>query len=75
LLARNPRGATEVVLVLGHGFSREMLAKLVLAGLATVVTEPLRADGHTIKVERFRITDSGRRALERRLSPGPPEVF
>jgi hypothetical protein len=64
LLASSPRGATEEVLVLGHGFSRDMLAMLVLAGLATVVTETLRAGGPTIKVERFSITDAGRRALE-----------
>jgi hypothetical protein len=64
LLARSPRGATEEVLVLGHGFSRDMLAMLVLAGLATVVTETLRADGPTIRVERVRITEAGLRALE-----------
>src|SRR5713226_8564340 len=32
LLARDPRGATEDVLELGHGFSRETLAMLALAG-------------------------------------------
>ncbi len=64
LLASSPRGATEEVLVLGHGFSRDMLAMLLLAGLATVVTETLRADGPTIKVERVMITDAGRRAVE-----------
>jgi hypothetical protein len=52
------------MLVLGHGFSRDMLAMLVLAGLATVVTEMLRAGGPMIKVERMQITDAGRRALE-----------
>ena len=64
LLARSPRGATEDMLVLGHGFSRDMLAMLVLAGLATVVTEPLRTDGERRKVERVMITDAGKRALE-----------
>ena len=64
LLASSPRGATEEVLVLGHGFSRDMLAMLVLAGLATMVTETPRAGGPTIKVERMQITDAGRRALE-----------
>jgi hypothetical protein len=52
------------MLVLGHGFSRDMLAMLVLAGLATVVTETQRADGERRKVERVIITDSGKRALE-----------
>jgi len=52
------------VLELGHGFSHEMLAMLVLAGLATVVTETLRVDGGTFKIERVMITDAGQRALE-----------
>jgi hypothetical protein len=63
LLARSPRGAIEDVLELGHGFSHEMLAMLVLAGLATVVTETLRVDGGTFKIERMRITDAGRLAI------------
>jgi hypothetical protein len=63
-LASSPRGATEDVLELGHGFSRDMLAMLVLAGLATVVIETLSGDGPTSKVGRVRITDAGRRALE-----------
>jgi hypothetical protein len=41
-----------------------MVAGLVLAGLLTVVTETLRISGPTVKVERVRITDDGRRALE-----------
>jgi hypothetical protein len=42
LLARNTHGATEA-LMLAHGFRREMLAGLVPAGLATVVTETMGA--------------------------------
>ena len=65
LLASSSRGATEDLLVLADGFSRDMLAGLVLAGFATVVTETKSAPrGVTIKVERIRITDAGRRALE-----------
>jgi hypothetical protein len=64
LLAGSSRGATADLLVLAHGFSRDMLAGLVLAGLATVVTETVRAGGPATKVERYRITDDGRRALE-----------
>ena len=60
LLARSPRGAMKEVLELGHGFSHEMLAMLVLPGPATVVTETLRVDGGTFKIERVRITDAGR---------------
>jgi hypothetical protein len=42
-----------------------MLRGLVHAQLATVVTEPMMArPGVTIIVERIRITDTGRRALE-----------
>src|SRR6266436_5830585 len=63
LLARSPRGTIEDVLELGHGFSRETLATLVLNGLAMVMTETLSVDGATIKIERMRITDAGRRAI------------
>ncbi len=65
LLASNPSGVAAELLVLAHEFSRDMLAGLVLAGLATVVAETLQADGPTIKIERVRITDAGRRAIER----------
>jgi hypothetical protein len=65
MLTDAPRGFSEEMLVVAHGFSAEMAAGLVLAGLATVVTETKSAPrGVTIKVERIRITDAGRRALE-----------
>lgn len=63
LLACSPRGAIEEVLMLSHEISRETLAMLALAGLATVVTETLRGDGGTSTIERLRITDAGRRAI------------
>jgi hypothetical protein len=64
MLADAPRGFSEEMLVV-HGLSAEILAGLVLAGLATVVTETKSAPrGVTINVERIRITDAGRRALE-----------
>jgi hypothetical protein len=63
LLACSPRGATEEVLVLGHGVSHQTLAMLALAGLATVVTETRRGEGGTSTIERLRITDAGRRAI------------
>jgi hypothetical protein len=63
-LANAPRGLTEYLLI-AHGFSSEMLSGLVHAELATVVTEPLRVRrGLTIMVERIRITDAGRMAIE-----------
>jgi hypothetical protein len=65
ILAGTPRGLTEHFL-LGHGFSLEMLSSLVLAKLAIVVTEPMADRGLTLMVERFRITDAGRTALEGR---------
>jgi hypothetical protein len=63
LLASIPQGATEALL-LAYGFRREMLAKLVLTGFASVATETMRAGGQTMKVERYRITDAGRMAVE-----------
>jgi hypothetical protein len=44
LLAKIPGGATEATFF-AHGFWREMLAGLVLAGLATVTTAFIRAGG------------------------------
>ncbi len=38
-------------------------AMLALAGLATVVTETLSANGAMFKIERMRITDAGRHAI------------
>jgi hypothetical protein len=62
LLAHDQHGATEAAM-LAHGFRREMLAGLVLAGLATVVTDTMRAGAATTKVERYQITEDGRAAL------------
>ena len=59
LLAWSARqGCTEAFL-LAHGFTVELLADLVQAGLATAQTERARAGGQT----RMYITDAGRRAL------------
>jgi hypothetical protein len=63
LLARIPGGATEATLF-AHGFWREMLAGLVLAGLATVTTTFVSAGGPAMRVDRYRITAAGRRAIE-----------
>lgn len=65
MLADAPRGVTEEMLVVVHGFSGEMIANLVLAGLATVVTENKSAPrGVTIKVERICITDAEQHEVE-----------
>jgi hypothetical protein len=58
-----PNGVSEAA-ILTRGLWREMLAELVLSGFATVVTETIRMGGPTIKVERYRITDDGCKALE-----------
>jgi hypothetical protein len=53
------------MLVVAHGFSVGMLAGLVHARLATVVTETKMAlRSPTIKIDRIRITDDGRRTIE-----------
>jgi hypothetical protein len=58
LLAGDAHGVSEA-LMLAHGFRREMLAGLVLAGLATVVTETTRGGAATLKVDRYHITEDG----------------
>jgi hypothetical protein len=63
-LADTPHGLTEHFL-LARGFSVEMLSNLVLAKLATIVTEPIMArPGVTLMVELIRITEAGRMWLE-----------
>jgi hypothetical protein len=62
MLAGSPCGATKARL-LGDGFTVDMLADLVREGLATAQRETLRAGGREIRVERYRITDAGRRAI------------
>jgi hypothetical protein len=59
MLAWSPFGATEAVMHV-HGFTRQMLAKLVRAGLAYAQSET----GKAIALGRIRITDAGRRWLE-----------
>jgi hypothetical protein len=64
-LAGTPHGVTEQMLVVAHGFSVGMLAGLMHAGFATVVTETKMAPrSPTIKIDRIRITDDGRRTIE-----------
>ena len=63
LIAGRPGGYTKGRL-LADGFTADMLADLVREGLATAQRGTLRAGGRTIKVERYRITDDGRKAIE-----------
>jgi hypothetical protein len=63
MLVGDPHGVTEVFLF-AHWFTGTMLAGLVRAGLATAQREAVKAGTKTTKVECYRITDAGRRALE-----------
>jgi hypothetical protein len=58
-----PRGCTEAVMRLAHGFKAELLAGLVHDGLASVAAETITAGDQPIEVARLRITEAGRRAL------------
>ena len=50
---------TEAVMVMVHGFSPELLAELIDAGLVTARREHVDR-GRPIEVVRLRITDAGR---------------
>jgi hypothetical protein len=60
ILANSPDGASEALLVYGHGFKRQMLAGLVRQGLLTAEREP---GDRLIAVTKMRITQAGRDAL------------
>jgi hypothetical protein len=62
LLAGSPFGCTEAIM-LAHGFTVEMLGRLVLGGLATATPGAMQAGGRPVKVTWLRITDLGRQAL------------
>jgi hypothetical protein len=62
LIAGRPGGYTKGR-VLAEGFTADMLSDLVREGLATTQRDTLRVGGRTIGVERYRITDAGRRAI------------
>jgi hypothetical protein len=61
LLADAGRNGASDATLLAYGFWHKMLSELVLAGLATVMTETI---GPAIEVERYRVTDAGRKAIE-----------
>jgi hypothetical protein len=62
VLAASPNGCTEAIM-LAHGFKLELLANLVLDGLATVHNERMRAGKRAIEITRMWITEAGRQAL------------
>jgi endonuclease YncB( thermonuclease family) len=51
-------------MLLAHGFKIDILAELVRDGLATAYRQPLKAGERQIEAALFRITDTGRRAIE-----------
>jgi hypothetical protein len=66
LLASIPYGVMEDLLVLTHQFDRAMIAGLVDDGLATAEREILAtSDGTLVELIRIKISDAGRRVLER----------
>jgi hypothetical protein len=64
LLASYLDGCTEGIM-LAHGFTVAQMVELVRAGLAGASSERVRAGRDIAEVTRVRITDAGRRALER----------
>jgi len=64
LLAASRDGCTEAIM-LAQGFTVPQMVDLVRAGLASATAERVRAGGKTIEVARMRITEAGRRALDR----------
>ena len=63
LLADNPRGCLETVLIDVEGFTVDALAELVRVGYVSLAPETMRASRRKIEVARVRITDAGRRAI------------
>ena len=61
-LADVPRGIAKT-LMLAYGFTDELIAGLVLHGLATVVPDIARIGKQTIEIELVMITDAGRKAI------------
>jgi hypothetical protein len=72
LLAEKPDGCSRAIL-LAHGFSLELLDKLIRAGLATATTEREVRGDKTIEVVRIKLTKAGRAAVPReRPRPSAP---
>ena len=64
LLASSRDGCSDAIL-LAHGFSVPQMVEIIRAGLATATAERVVAGSRKIEVARVRITDAGRRVLER----------
>lgn len=64
LLASCPDGCTEAIMR-AHGFTTAQLVELIHAGFATTTAERVVAGSRKIEVATVRITEAGRRVLER----------
>jgi len=62
LLASDPHGATEQLLVVAHGFDSDTIAGLVRSGLATATRETMKAGANLVEAVRLKITAAGREA-------------
>jgi hypothetical protein len=67
LLARSPAGCTET-LMLAHGFTAEMLGRLVIDGLASVQRGTMLAGDRQLTVKWIEITDLGHVAISAAVS-------
>jgi hypothetical protein len=64
LLASDRHGVNKELLVLGHGFKRQMLAALIATGFAAIEREVVKAGGKTVEIVRIKITAAGREAIK-----------
>jgi hypothetical protein len=62
MLAGSPHGCTEAIM-LAHGFTDEILGRLVMNGLATAAPGIMYAGNRPIEVTGLAITDAGRQAI------------
>jgi len=65
MLAAHGDGCTDS-LMRAHGFQRDVIAELILAGLAAAAIERTTAGAQSVGVRRIKITDAGRRQLSNR---------
>ena len=63
LLLSVPRGLTEIMLLRVHSFTPELLTELVRLRLSEATTGTVMRGGRTMRVDRVRIADAGRRAI------------
>jgi hypothetical protein len=73
VLAGSPHGVTEPTMR-AHGFTVELLAGLVRAGLATATPKTVRAGRQPIEVTWLTIADAGRRWPSRGQHHEPAEI-